>query len=354
MDPREEKLADILTSHSLTIKKGDFIGLRYGIEAKDLALACYKKILEKGAIPITHISLPEFEHAFFSLASQDQLTTIPPMTKLEAQTISGVLAIGTEQNVFNLSKIDQKKMRARKEVMSEIQDILIDKDNWVYFEYPTPALAQSAGMPSEEFKDLIFKASLRDWDAEKLKQEKIKAILDNGINVRIKGENTDLSFSIENRQAVMCYGKRNMPDGEVFIAPVETTTNGYVNFSFPAFYNGREIEGVFLQFKDGEVIKATAKKNEDFLKEMISIDKGAKRLGEFGIATNTQLTQPLKQVLFDEKIGGTIHLALGRAYKKGNGKNESKLHWDIVKDLRSQGEVWIDDFCLLKDGVLNI
>ncbi|MDP2906316.1 MAG: aminopeptidase, partial [Nanoarchaeota archaeon] len=156
------------------------------------------------------------------------------------------------------------------------------------------------------------------------------------------------------RQGIKCDGKRNMPDGEVFIAPVETTTEGFIRYSYPVIYGGREVSGVELKFKKGAVVSAKAEKNEKFLKTMIGIDKGAKYLGEFGIGVNPYITKFIKQILFDEKIGGTIHLALGKAYKEGGGRNVSALHWDMIKDLRKGGAFYIDDKLIQKNGKFRI
>jgi len=178
----------------------------------------------------------------------------------------------------------------------------------------------------------------------------LKKILDKAKHVRITSPDTDLEFSIKDRKAIKCDGHRNIPDGEVFIAPVKKTVNGYISYSFPAIKSGKEVDGIKLKFKNGKVVKASATKNEKFLKEMINMDKGSCYIGEFGIGMNYGIKKFIKQILFDEKIGGTIHLALGMAYKEGGGKNESALHWDMIKDLRKKGELYIDGKLIQKNG----
>ena len=168
--------------------------------------------------------------------------------------------------------------------------------------------------------------------------------------MQIVGENTDIKFRIKGRQGIKCDGHRNMPDGEVFIAPVETSTSGYIQYSFPAIKNGVAVPDVRLEFKNGKVIKASASKNEEYLRQMIKTDKGACMLGEFGIGLNPEIKKFISNILFDEKINGTIHLALGMAYKEGNGKNKSALHWDMIKDLRTNGKIIIDGKVIQKDG----
>ena len=191
---------------------------------------------------------------------------------------------------------------------------------------------------------------MQDWKKESKKQDKLKKVVDKGKTVRIVGENTDISFSIKGRQGLKCDGKHNMPDGEVFVAPVETTIEGHIQYSYPAIKNGVAVPDVYLEFKKGRVTKAKASKNEHFLKQMISTDKGANTLGEFGIGLNFGIKKFIRNILFDEKIGGTIHLALGMAYKEGGGKNESALHWDMIKDLRQGGKLIIDNKVIQKNG----
>jgi aminopeptidase len=205
-------------------------------------------------------------------------------------------------------------------------------------------------MSLDEFEDFVYNATNIDWKKESKKQDKLKRILDKGKMVRIVGEDTDLSFSIMGRKALKCDGKHNMPDGEVFIAPVENSTNGKIAYSYPAIRLGKEVDGIKLEFKNGKVVKFSARKNESLLRESLNIDSGAKRLGEFGIGVNSGIKKFIKQILFDEKIGGTIHLALGMAYKEGGGRNKSAIHWDMIKDLRKGGSLYIDGKLIQKNG----
>ena len=349
-DDRIIKLARIFTDHSLSIKKGDIIKVNAGIEAKPLVLEVAKNILKKGAIPRVDIDLPGYAYTYYSNASDAQLSAKPGISLYEAKKIAGVITIGCGYNTKELSAIDPGKIALRRKASRQVSDILIKKDNWLYFEYPTNSLAQDAEMSLEEFEDFIFGSCIRDWQKEERTQEHLKRILDTGSKVRIIGRDTDISFSIKARQAIKCCGHHNLPDGEVYIAPVETTVNGHIEYSFPAIHGGREVSGICLDFIDGKVVKATAGKNEDYLKRLIAMDKGASYLGEFGIGLNYDVKKFMRQILFDEKMGGTIHLALGMAYPKGGGKNKSALHWDMIKDLRQGGELWIDDKLIQKDG----
>jgi aminopeptidase len=349
-DPRVKKLAEILVNYSIKIKKGDLIELSFGVDAKELALEVYKLILKKGAYPVVHAGVPGFTYAYYKNASKEQLSSFPKLAMIETKMTNGSINIGAEYNTKELTRISPKKIAVRRKVTKRIHDEYIKKDNWVICEFPTHSLAQDAEMSLEEFEDFCYAATNQDWKTESKKQDKLKKILDNGKQVRITGENSDLAFSIEGRKAAKCDGKRNMPDGEVFIAPVEDSTEGYIHYTYPAIYGGREVSGIFLRFHKGKVVESKAEKGESFLKEMIRTDKGSCKLGEFGIGLNYNIKQFIKQILFDEKIGGTIHLALGMAYPQGGGKNKSAIHWDMIKDLRRGGKIFVDGKLIQKDG----
>ena len=349
-DARIAKLANILTNHSIKIKKGDIIELSFGIEAAPLALEVYKNILKKGALPAIHAVPPGFSYAYYKHASEEQLSKTPIIGMFEAKKSAGSISIGSPVNTRELTNIDPKKMALRSKAAKPISDIYLKKNNWVICEYPTNALAQDADMSFEEFENFVYNATNIDYKALSRKQTKLKKILDKGKEVKILAHDTDLRFSIAGRKAIKCDGTRNVPDGEVFIAPVDDSAEGYIAYTYPAIRGGREVDGIRLEFKQGKVAKATATKNEKYLKEMINTDRGSKYLGEFGVGMNYNIQKFVKQILFDEKIGGTIHLALGMAYKEGGGKNESAIHWDMIKDLREGGAIYIDGKCIQRNG----
>jgi len=349
-DPRAKKLAEILVNYSIKIKKGDLIQLNFGVAAKELALEVYKLILKKGAFPVLNAGVPGFAHAYYKNASAEQLKAFPKLAMHQAKSVSGSIGIGAEYNTKEFTNIDPKKMAMRRKVTKRISNVHIKRNNWVICEFPTNSLAQDAEMSLDEFEDFVYDACLKDWKKEAKKQEKLQKLLNKGKQVRITGEETDLTFSIEGRQGIKCCGTRNMPDGEVFIAPVENSTEGYIRYTYPAIYGGREVSGIFLKFHKGKVVEAKAEKGEKTLKEMVNADKGSCKLGEFGIGVNYDIKQFIKQILFDEKIGGTIHLALGMAYPEGGGVNKSAVHWDMIKDLRRGGKLFIDGKLIQKDG----
>jgi len=350
VDPRIKRLADILVNYSIKIKPGAIIEISCGPEAKDLAVECHNLVLKKGGLPRVKVALPEIGYWYYKLADKNQLEAFPKISMMEAENTDGHISIGAEYNTKEFSNIDPKKMMTRSKVTRKISDFIVDQDNWVICEYPTNALAQDAEMSLPEFEDFCFGATNLDWAKESKKQDKIQKLLEKTEKVRIIGEETDLTFSIKGKNAVKCDGKRNMPDGEVFTEPVKHSVNGHIRYSFPAIKGGKEVDGIRLWFKNGKVVKAAAEKNEDYLKTMIKMDEGSSYIGEFGIGVNFGIKRFIKEILFDEKIGGTIHLALGRAYKETGGENKSALHWDMIKDLRKNGELYFDGKLVQKHG----
>jgi len=349
-DPRIKKLAEILVNYSVKIKKGDTVRIGSDSEAKPLILEIYKLVIQKGAFPILNIGLEGTPYIYYKYASEEQLKRFPKLALHEVKNSDAFISIGAEYNTKELTTVNPKKISIRRKITYPISKVVLAKDNWVGCEFPTNALAQDAEMSLQEFEDFMYNSTNIDWNKMSKKQDKLKKILDKGKTVRIVAKDTDLTFSIKGRKGIKCDGHRNMPDGEVFIAPVETTVEGHIKYTYPAIYGGREVDGIYLEFKKGAVVKATAEKGESFLKAMINTDKGSKYLGEFGIGLNPGITKFVKQILFDEKMIGTIHLALGMAYKEGGGKNDSAVHWDMIKDLRKGGAFYVDGKCIQKNG----
>lgn len=354
VDPRITKLAGILVNYSIKVKKGSTVEVSCGPEAKPLVLEIARMILKKGAVPLVRTGLDGYAYTYYKYAPLNVLKKTPKIALFEAKNVGASISIGTDTNTKELSNVDPKKVAIRSKVTRKLSDITLKKDNWVYLEYPTNALAQDADMSLEEFEDFVYGACFADWKKEGRRQEKLVRLLERTKNVRIKHKDTDLRFSIKGKKAIKCCGNRNMPDGEVFTEPVKHSVNGYIKYTFPAIKGGREVDGIRLEFRNGKVTKATAEKNEEYLKTMLRMDKGASYIGEFGIGVNYNIRKFVKQILFDEKIGGTIHLALGRAYNETGGENKSALHWDMIKDLRNGGGIYFDGKLVMKNGKWKI
>jgi aminopeptidase len=271
------------------------------------------------------------------------------------------IGIFCEPNPKSLTNIDPVAIRTNLASRSEIREIFFKRVSegslrWTGFPFPITDQAQEASMALPEYEDFVYGSCLVDkkdpvaeWKKIRVKQEKICSFLNKAKKIRIVGEDTDLTFGVEGRKWVNCSGEKNMPDGEIFTAPVDNSANGKIRFTFPGIYTGREVEDISFTFKNGKIVKASAAKGEDLLKELIKI-KGADRIGEAAIGTNYGITRFTKEMLFDEKMGGTIHLAIGEAYPEAGGVNKSAIHWDILKDMKKDGEIYADEELFYRNG----
>jgi len=271
----------------------------------------------------------------------------------EIKKIQVYIGIGAPYNTRELSNIDPKKIALKQKTIKPITDYVVNgkpKIRRCSTEFPTSALAQDAEMSLEEFKDFLFSSTNINWQKEKKHLLKINSLFEKGKQVKIIGEQTNLILSIKGKNSVADCGWENMPGGEVFMAPVRTSLNGYIKFTYPAIYMGREVSDIYLEFKNGKVINYNASKNKNVLKAVLNTDKNSPYIGELGIGCNPKITKFTKNLLFDEKQNFTIHLALGMAYKENGGGNDSAIHWDIVKDLRKNGKLILDNKIIQKNG----
>lgn len=353
-DPRISRLAKTLVNYSAKVKKGEAVLISAEAGAKPLVLETYREVLKAGAHPRVEINFDELREIFLSTATPNHLKHFPKISMYEAKNIDAAIYIIAPTNTRNLSSASPIKMTERAKVTRPISEQIMNKVRWVVVNYPTPALAQEADMSLEEYEDFVFKATNIDWKKVDRDQTRLKKRLDRGREVRIVGKDTDLTMSVKGRKWIKGNGEFNMPDGEMFTAPVENSVNGRIWFEFPAIHRGREVTGVRLEFEKGRVIKASADKNEKYLKQILDTDPGARRVGELGIGTNYGIRKFTKDILFDEKIGGTVHIAVGRSYPECGGKNKSAIHWDIIKDLRSKGSaLYLDGKPILKNGKIS-
>lgn len=364
-DPRIIKQADILVNYSVKVKKGEKIIISSDFEGKPLALEIYKLLIKKGALEVRRkFGSYEFDKAYFDNAKSNQIEHFPKIEEYEIKNIDCYFRISAPSNTRALSKVDAKKISRRSKVILPLVNYRVEKTRWVTTKYPTEAQAQEADMSLSEYEDFVFGAINNvDWQRVKKQQEVVKKLMERTDNVRIIGKDTDLTLSIKGRRAVNCAGEFNMPDGEVFTSVVENSADGYISFTFPALYMGREFHNIRLEFNRGKVAKAKAGKNEADLNEILNMDRGARFIGELGIGNNFAIKSFTKDILFDEKIGGSVHIALGKGYKETGSKNISALHWDMIKDLRKTetdrnalgmadvgGELWFDDKLVQRNG----
>ena len=361
-DKRIEKLARILIDYSLQIQPKDILMINGGPLAIPLIKETYKQALQRGAHPHIRLGIPDLVEYFYKNASDKQLSYVSPLSEFETKTITAQLSIISQENTHNLTNVDPKKQAKTSVAHKHLQEIFLKRAaqkqlKWCITQFPTNAAAQDAHMSLEEYEDFVFKAAhvnkknpILDWQRMHTQQERMRKILQTKKKIQIYAPNTDLELSVEGRTWINCAGKENFPDGEIFTGPIENSLNGHIHYSFPVTYSGREVDDITLWFKKGKVTKATASQGNKFLQTMINMDAGAKYVGEFAFGTNYGIKKYTKNTLFDEKIGGTIHLALGNAYPETGSKNTSSLHWDMMCDLRKQGEVYADQELIFKNG----
>ena len=352
IDPRVVRMAEVLVNDSLKVKKGESILISADFTAKPLVLELYRLLIKKGAKLVkVNWDTSELGEIYFKNASKKQRATFPKLTFTEMKAMDCWIGIHSCLNLKGLAQINSKFISERVKVTRPIQDWRVEKTRWVITNYPCEALAQEAEMSTSSYEDFVFSAVCGvDWKKVYRKQEKLRRLLDKTDVVRIISPDTNLSLSIKGRKAVNAAGENNMPDGEVFTSIVENSANGYISYTYPAIYMGREFSGVKLTFKNGKVFEANSEKNESALNKILNMDSGARFLGELGIGNNYKINRFSKDILFDEKIGGSIHLALGKGYKETLSRNHSALHWDMIKDLRNGGELWFDKKMVQKNG----
>jgi aminopeptidase len=278
---------------------------------------------------------------------------LPPLEQHTLVNVDALLVIDAPENTRDAAAVPVERLEAVQHALLPVTERVTSHTvPWVGCQYPTPALAQDAGMSTEEFADFLYGACLLDWDAERERMRRYADRFDAASEVRIVADGTDLTLSVEGRSMEVDAGGANIPGGEFFCSPLESSAEGVITFGeFPAVYHGREVRGVRLRFEHGVVVEASADANEQFLLDVLDSDEGSRRLGELGIGCNPGITRHMRNVLFDEKIDGTVHLALGQGFANLGGTNESKVHWDIVKDLRLPGSrIELDGEVVQRDG----
>lgn len=361
-DPRIDKFAQILVDHSAQIKPGDRVAIEATTAAEPLIKALYATILERGGFPYLLVDFPEMEEILFKSASDAQLEVTPIFRSLAYDEFESRIRIHSVMNTRALAEVDPRRQKLRQKAQASILETQMRRGadrsfKWVTTLYPTAGLAAEAGMSQEEYADFVFHACHADaddpvalWTAVKNNQAEVIQRLTGHDKVALKGPNVDLRLSIKGRKFVNCFGLNNMPDGEIFTGPVEDSLNGWVKFTYPAIYNGVMVEGVELTFTDGKVSNARAEKNQALLLEMLESDAGAKHVGEFAIGTNNDITRFSRNILFDEKLGGTFHMALGAGYPETGSLNKSIIHWDMICGMKEDSEIRVDGEVVYRNG----
>ncbi len=366
-DLRVQKYAKILVEHSTRAKPGDRILLEGTTAAEPLLRELYIQILEKGGHPHLMMALPgtmpfSQDEMYLTYASDAQLDFVPTFYKLAYEQFEGRVRIHSATNTKGATNIDPAKSQRRGRALAAITEAQFrrgadDSFKWVTTLFPTEGYAQDASMSLKEYEDFVFGAvhaneddPIAFWNSVKEKQQSAVDFMKGKNQVVLRGPNVDLTLSVKGRTFMNSHGVHNMPDGEIYTGPVEDSVNGWVKFTYPANYGGTSVEGAELTFSNGRVTSAKAEKNQDFLLKTLESDEGSRFLGEFAIGTNFDIQQFTGNILFDEKIGGSFHMALGAGYPETGSKNKSSIHWDMICDMRTDSEILVDGELLYKNG----
>ncbi len=367
-DPRLAKLADVLVNYSTKVKKGDLVAINSDPIAMPLIEATFKAVLLAGGHPFWQPRGDSLTDLFFEHASDDQLNFLNPINMHTVETVDVRIGFWADVNTKSLSRIDPQKIAKQRVANAPFMTTFMNRAaqgdlRWVGTQFPTLASAQDAEMSLSQYEKFVFEAGLLHlpdpaaaWKEIHQRQQRVCDYLQTKDEIHYQAppnhnhDGTDLRVNVDKSKSIWinCSGGENFPDGEVFCGP--QGADGHVNYSFPAVYNGREVEGVRLEFKDNRVVNASATKNEEFLFAMLDQDPGARTMGEIAIGTNYAIKEFSKNTLFDEKIGGTFHAACGAGYPESGSNNESALHWDMVCDLRTGGTIKADGETFHENG----
>ncbi len=361
-DPRVQNLARVLIRYSLKLKKDEWLVISGPDNAGELVKAALIEALKKGANVTLRASLPDVSYLFYRYASARQLRFVSSSEKLEMEQADAMLFIWGGWNTREMTNLDAKRLALSRQARRPLFETMLRREaegkfRWVGTQFPTPASAQDAEMSLLEYQEFVYRAGMvtrknpiKEWQKVSERQRRLIQKLNRLSTIRIVGEETDITFGVKGRKWVNCDGRVNFPDGEVFTSPEEDKTEGIIRYHFPAVYLGKEVLNVRLVFKKGRVVEAKADKGEDLLWAMLKTDEGAKRVGELSFGTNYSIQRFTKNTLFDEKIGGTMHVAIGAALPETGGKNKSAIHWDMVCDTRKGFTVYGDGEPIMKNG----
>jgi aminopeptidase len=361
-DPRVTNLAKILVGYSTEVKEGEVVAIDGETAAAPLLLAVYEEVLLAGAHAVMNVALDGQIAAYFKHADDPQLEWISPFAEWMVDNVDVRIAIGASTNTRELSGVPPEKQTKRQIATGELMTRAMKRAaegefRWVYTLFPTSAYASEAEMSLADYEDFYYSACLADdgdplgaWKQASGETVRLAEWIEGHEEVRITAPGTDITLGVAGRHFIPCVGDHNMPDGEFFTGPVEDSVEGEVSFHLPAVIGGREVAGVHLKFESGRVVDASADRGEDYLIKLLDTDEGARTLGELGIGTNYSIDRGTSEVLLDEKLGGTVHMAVGAAYPESGGTNDSAVHTDLVCDLRLGGKLEVDGVVMQEDG----
>ena len=365
-DARFDKMAQVIVNYSIEVQPGQRVYVwSTGFEAQPLLLSLYREILKAGGNAYLRADVPGASEIFYQYAKGEQLDFVSPVDRASVEEFDAYIRIGADTNTRRLSNADPaaivRQQMAQRPILNKRMELSAQgKYHWCVTQFPTQAYAMDAEMSLAEYTEFVFAACLLNdadpvasWRAMGRRQQAYVDFLKGKRELKVQGANVDLTMSIDGRVFLNSQGRRNFPDGEIFTGPVEDSVNGWIRYSYPGIYNGREVSGIQLWFEHGRVVKATADKNEDFLNKVLDTDQGARTLGEFAIGTNYGITRFSRNILFDEKIGGTVHLAVGSGYPDTGATNQSAVHWDMIAGMQD-GTISADGEVFFKGGQFTL
>jgi aminopeptidase len=357
-----EKWAAALCGYSVEVQSGQTVAILGGTAAEPLLRAIYREVLARGGFPVLAPSFSGLSADLMGRGSDDQLSYISPIERFAREQADVVIQVLADTNTKSMASVDPTRQVVYQRARTELFNTFMKRDaegslQWTLTLFPTDAYAQDADMSTEDFTSFVLDGCklneddpIRAWKALASEQQRLVDWLSTKHELHLTGPDTDLKLSTAGRTWVNADGRKNFPDGEIFTGPVENSVNGHIRFSYPVVDAGREISDIRLRFENGKVVEATASKGEDYLHEQLNVDEGARYLGEFAFGSNFDIDRFTRNILFDEKIGGTVHMAIGSAYPETGSSNVSAVHWDMICDLREGGKVTVDGEPFLVDG----
>lgn len=357
MDQRFEILAKNLVNYSCRVQKGEKVLINAaGYEAKDLVKALVKEVYKVGGYPFVNITDRSVTREILKSITKEQAKFMAEVEMHQMKEMDAYIGIGAAANSAELSDVDPEKLSIYSETSREVLNERVNNTKWVVLRYPNNSMAQSANTSLESFENFYFNVCNLDYSKMAKAMDSLVELLEKTDKVRIVSPGTDITFSIKGMPAVKCCGLRNIPDGEVYSAPIRDSVNGVITYNTPSLYQGTTFENISFKFKDGKIVEATANHTEK-LNHILDLDEGARYIGEFAMGVNPYILKPMKDTLFDEKIAGSLHFTPGQAYKKCDNGNKSSIHWDLVLIQREEfggGEIWFDDVLIRKNGIFVI
>jgi aminopeptidase len=355
-DPRYDKLAQLLTSYSTELKAGERVLIELFDVPSEMGKSLIRAVRARRALPYINIYDSRIQREMLRECSEEQLLFTRDLELRRMKGMQAYIAIRGAHNIFESSDVPNERMQLASKILRPVMDWRVKKTKWVVLRWPTSAMAQQARMSTSSFEDFYFQVCTLNYSALVPAMEQLRKLMASTDRVHLKGPGTDLRFSIKDIGAVVCGGKRNIPDGEVFSCPVKNSVEGEITFNTPTVYQGLSFDGIHLKFQKGKIVEASCHGNSDRLNQILDSDAGARYIGEFSLGFNPHILHPMRDILFDEKISGSFHFTPGQAYEEADNGNRSQVHWDMVNIQRPDyggGEVWFDRKLIRQDGLFT-